>query len=334
MKETETMKIPLSKIKASRYQVRAVAEDGRLQDLGESIKEHGLLQPIKVRPVGDRFELVYGHRRLAAMRLLRWKECEAIVEEIGEQESQLQGIIENLQREDLNPKERADSYQKLQQEFDLDAKQIAKMLGVAEETVRRHLDLLELPEEVQEKVSVGRFGPAAVRGAVTLEHISSMGSVRNEPKVLRPFVEKIEREGLTVDAVREVRKALATAPDDAAKAEVLATPFTRTADEIRRELLVQKFEREADRRGERVIEPQEVADVILQAVAPVSDALGNLERFLDDETALQSISRQDREAMARYLDLAASRLARSIELIRANGRVRLLQEAKHGKDNK
>ena len=96
------MKIELAKIVKSSHQVRKVFDDEELQELAESIKDSGLLQPIKVRPIGqERYELVYGHRRVAAMRLLGWIKCESIVEEVSNHESLVQSLVENLQR--LNP---------------------------------------------------------------------------------------------------------------------------------------------------------------------------------------------------------------------------------------
>src|SRR5437764_8918033 len=101
------MKIKLSAIHNSPYILREVVKDDDFLDLVASIKSQGLLQPIKVRPNNDGYELIYGHRRTAAMEQLGWDECEAIVESVTDDQAYVQSVIENIHRKDLTPLEEA-----------------------------------------------------------------------------------------------------------------------------------------------------------------------------------------------------------------------------------
>ena len=107
------MKIELSTIIQNPNQIRTISTDDELKELAGSINEHGLLQPIKVRPTNQGYELIYGHRRVAAMRLLGWSTCEAIIEKVSDDESLIQSIAENIQRQNLDILEEAHSYKTL-----------------------------------------------------------------------------------------------------------------------------------------------------------------------------------------------------------------------------
>jgi ParB family chromosome partitioning protein len=111
MSNENRMEIELSKIVKSPHQVRTITTDEELWELAESINGHGLLQPIKVRPTERGHELVYRHRRVAAMRLLGWTKCEAIVEGVTDEDSLVQSIAETLQRQNLGILDEARSYQ-------------------------------------------------------------------------------------------------------------------------------------------------------------------------------------------------------------------------------
>src|SRR5258708_4753579 len=110
--------IPVEKIQSSPFQARKVFDDASIQELTQAIKEEGLIQPIVVRRVNDNFELIAGERRFRAVKLLGWQSVEAkIMENVNDQQAATMGLIENLQREDLNPIERAQGYQKLVDQF-------------------------------------------------------------------------------------------------------------------------------------------------------------------------------------------------------------------------
>jgi ParB family chromosome partitioning protein len=132
----------------------------RVRELAESIRESGLQQPIKVRPVNGRYEIVFGDRRYLAHRLLELKTIKAIVTEMDDQECVVIRGLENLQRENLTPSEEASHYRMLRDEGGLSIPQISKKTGRTYVTVKRYLDFSECSEEVrravdQKKVSLG-----------------------------------------------------------------------------------------------------------------------------------------------------------------------------------
>jgi ParB family chromosome partitioning protein len=143
--------IQITKVKPSRHQARKDFSEEALKGLAESMKQEGLQNPITVRQVGDEFELVAGERRLRAAKLLGWTAIEAkIIQTVSEAESAAKGLLENLQREDLNPIEEAEGFAELNQ---LDSgfwtqEQIAKVTGRTQTYISRSIALLGLPEPI------------------------------------------------------------------------------------------------------------------------------------------------------------------------------------------
>lgn len=153
--------IPIDKLNQGQYQPRKDFHKEPLQELAQSIKENGILQPIIVRKVeGGKFEIVAGERRWRASQLAGLHEVPAIIKEFSDQKTLELAIIENVQREDLNPIEEAEAYMKLSEEFSLSQQQIAEKVGKDRTTVANALRLLVLPKiiqnmVVQKEISVG-----------------------------------------------------------------------------------------------------------------------------------------------------------------------------------
>ncbi|WP_033544037.1 ParB/RepB/Spo0J family partition protein [Planococcus sp. CAU13] len=145
--------ISISDIKANPYQPRKIFDEAALQELAESIKEHGILQPVVVRKAGKKFELVVGERRFRAAQLAKLKEIPAITKELTDQQMMELAILENLQREDLTPIEEAEAYQKLMEALNLTQEQLAFRLGKSRPHIANHVRLLALPKEVRELIS-------------------------------------------------------------------------------------------------------------------------------------------------------------------------------------
>jgi ParB family chromosome partitioning protein len=131
---------------------RETIDPERVRELAESIRESGLQQPIKVRPVNGRFEIVFGDRRYLAHKLLELKTIKAIVTEMDDQETVVIRGIENLQRENLSPSEEAATYMALKSEGGLGVMAIAKRTGKSPQTIKRYLDFGGYPEEVRRAV--------------------------------------------------------------------------------------------------------------------------------------------------------------------------------------
>lgn len=152
-KNESVSQINISEIKANPYQPRKIFDNAALDELSESIKEHGILQPVVVRKAGKRFELVVGERRFRAAKLAKLDEIPAIIKELTDQQMMELAILENLQREDLTPIEEAEAYQKLMEALNLTQEQLAFRLGKSRPHIANHVRLLALPKEVRQMIS-------------------------------------------------------------------------------------------------------------------------------------------------------------------------------------
>lgn len=153
----EVMKIPVGRIKTNPFQPRRVFDPARLEELAVSIRAHGVLQPIIVRPVEGGYELIAGERRLRASILAHLAEVPVRVLKADDVTSLELAMIENLQREDLNPIEEAEGYHALQERFGLTQEQVAEKVGCARATVANALRLLTLPDPVRDMVARDRL---------------------------------------------------------------------------------------------------------------------------------------------------------------------------------
>ncbi len=142
--------ISLVDIKPNPFQPRKVFDEEALKELAESIKEHGVLQPIIIRKKGSKFEIVVGERRYRASQEVGLEEIPAVVRELNDQQMMELAILENLQREDLTPIEEAEAYQKLMEHLSLTQEQLAFRLGKSRPHIANHIRLLSLPEEVRD----------------------------------------------------------------------------------------------------------------------------------------------------------------------------------------
>ncbi|ANU26909.1 ParB/RepB/Spo0J family partition protein [Planococcus versutus] len=145
--------LSVSEIKANPYQPRKKFDQEALDELAESIKEHGILQPIVVRKTGEKYEIVVGERRFRAAKLVKLKKVPAIIKELTDQQMMELAILENLQREDLTPIEEAEAYQKLMEALNLTQEQLAFRLGKSRPHIANHIRLLSLPEDVRKLIS-------------------------------------------------------------------------------------------------------------------------------------------------------------------------------------
>lgn len=193
--ETERIKeLDLGDIDANPHQPREHFNDEHLGELAESIKRHGVLQPVVVRRAGRRYQLVVGERRLRASKIAGRTTIPAIVRDIDDDDSLKFALLENLQREDLTPVEEARGYAALRDEFELSVKDIAGMLGKDRSTVANTLRLLKLPARVIELLE---------KGKLTAGHARAILSVEGEAAQVE-WAERVVSEGFTV---REIEKA-------------------------------------------------------------------------------------------------------------------------------
>jgi ParB family chromosome partitioning protein len=189
LSETETInQIGITQIRTNPYQPRKIFDEAALQELSDSIKEHGILQPIVVRKSGKHFELVVGERRFRAAKLAKLTEVPAIVKELTDQQMMELAILENLQREDLTPIEEAEAYQKLMEALDLTQEQLAFRLGKSRPHIANHIRLLALPENVREMISDKKL---------TMGHGRTLLGLRLK-KLIPETAEKVVKENLNV----------------------------------------------------------------------------------------------------------------------------------------
>jgi len=158
-----------SRIQANPYQPRRDFQDGALNDLMASIKEHGIIQPLVVTKVGNDYELIAGERRWRSAKLLGLKEVPVIICEASNQKKLELALIENLQRENLNPIESAVAYNQLINEFNLTQEAVAQRVGKARSSVANGLRLLTLPNEIQRAVAENRISEAHAKYLLSLE---------------------------------------------------------------------------------------------------------------------------------------------------------------------
>lgn len=156
-----------SLIRPNPFQPREEFNQESIDELAQSIKEKGVIQPLLVRRKGDHFELIAGERRFRASNLLGLKELPIIVKDVSDQDSLELALIENIQRENLNPIEEARAFQYLIDKFNMTQERISEVLGKARSTVTNTLRLLKLPQEIRDELKKGRisFG----HGRVLLE---------------------------------------------------------------------------------------------------------------------------------------------------------------------
>ena len=152
----ELQHLPLDLIQRGKYQPRRDMDVTALEELAQSIKTHGVMQPIVVRPIGEgRFEIVAGERRWRATQQAGLDRIPALVRDLPDEAAIAMALIENIQREDLNPIEEAMALQRLQQEFQLTQQQVAEAVGKSRVTITNLLRLIALPEEVKTLLSHG-----------------------------------------------------------------------------------------------------------------------------------------------------------------------------------
>lgn len=164
------LRLPVGEILANPEQPRLTFRHHELEELTNSIREHGIIQPLIVtpRPAGG-YELIAGERRLRAAKLLNLTHVPVIVRPAGAQEKLLLALIENVQREDLNPLEEARAYARLASEFGLTQEAIAQKVGKARSTVTNTLRLLELPEEIRQAIGADTLSAGSARAILALK---------------------------------------------------------------------------------------------------------------------------------------------------------------------
>jgi ParB family transcriptional regulator, chromosome partitioning protein len=182
--QEEVRQIPIDQIVSSPYQPRTIFDDERIEELAQTIRTHGMIQPIVVRKVGDTYELIAGERRWRACQKLGIDTVPAIIRELNDSQAASVALIENLQREGLTAIEEAIAYQQLLELHGLTQESLAQRLGKGQSTIANKLRLLHLPQEVQEALMARKISERHARALLALPQLEM------QLKVLAEIIEK------------------------------------------------------------------------------------------------------------------------------------------------
>ena len=174
-------------------QPRKTFSEEKIEELSKSIKEHGIIQPIVVRRKGEKYEIVAGERRWRAARKAELGRVPCLIRELSDEQNMLIAIIENMQREDLNPVEEAEGLHQMIVTFGMTQEQISKSVGKSRPYIANSLRLLKLPDYIKEEMAEGRLSAAHGRTLITLE----------DESMRKVLCQRIIEEGLSV---RETEK--------------------------------------------------------------------------------------------------------------------------------
>lgn len=194
-KNKQIQDLELDKIVPNRYQPRREFSDDSIKELAETLDKDGLLQPIVVREDGDQYEIIAGERRYRAAKSLGWTTIPAIVNNMDDDQAASLALIENLQREDLNPIDEAKAYTNLMKLNDLTQTALAKNMGKSQSYVANKLRLLKLGDDVQQ---------ALIDGKITARHGRALIGLSNEDQ--KRVLTEVEEKGLTVKQTEEIAK--------------------------------------------------------------------------------------------------------------------------------
>lgn len=213
--------VDLDLIDPNPLQPRTRFDETRLQELAESISTAGLVQPIVVRRKGDRFEIVAGERRWRAAQIAGLLKIPVHLSDVGDERLLQTALIENIQREDLNPIEEAIAYKRLGEESSLTQEQIAVAVGKDRATVANHLRLLRLPDQVKVRVAAGELSMGHARALLAVE----------DPAALIKAADHVVDAGLSVRATEALARKLSEPPAPTAPEPPAKDVHTRQAEE-------------------------------------------------------------------------------------------------------
>jgi ParB family chromosome partitioning protein len=248
----EVLQIPLEQLDRNPYQTRTASLDATpLGELAASIKAVGVVQPVVVRPItGGRYHVIAGERRCEAARSLGLPTIPAIVRQVSNEQAMEMTIIENLQREDLNPMEQARAFDRLGREFGLTQEQVALRTGKERSSIANFLRLLKLPTAVQEMIDKNQisFGHAKVVMAL------------DSPEVIERLAQRVVAQGLSVRQTEEAVSSLMHPQPKVAKERVVDPNVREAENTLQRALGVRVTIDDRKGKGKILIEYQSLED--------------------------------------------------------------------------
>jgi len=195
------LEIDIEAIQPAQHQARLMFDQKKLSELADSIKKHGIIQPILVRKRPDTgYELIAGERRWRACRDLGYKTIMAFVKDYPDMEAAAASLIENVQREDLNPLEEASAYHRLIEDFELTQEDVARRIGKSRSLIANTLRLLGLPDEIKELINMGKISAGHARALLMINGVEQQVAT----------AEKITKHQLSVRQAEKMAREIAT----------------------------------------------------------------------------------------------------------------------------
>jgi ParB family chromosome partitioning protein len=275
--------VPTNRILPNPAQPRLSYEEDSLVELADSIREHGVLQPILVRPVGSQFELIAGERRWRASRMAQRDSIPAIVVEFDDETALEVSIIENLQREDVSPLEEAAMFRKMT-DLGYTLRQLAQKIGKDKGYVENRLRLAEAPPEIRELVSLRKD---------TLSHAYELMKVRDE-RTRKRLAKKVAAGELTLSRLRAIIGGSPVEVDSTAKPK-----------------------RRARTVAGRVAAAKDADDALVNNRTRLAGAVDELVDIVSQRELIDEIPDTNRDNLARYLTVTKLKLENAIAIIRA-----------------
>lgn len=294
--------IPIDRIVSNPEQPRLAFDQSTLEELAASIREHGVLQPILVRPLGNNeYQLIAGERRWRASRVAGETTIPALVEDIDDETALEISIIENLQREDLSPLDEAAMYDRMVRDHGYSVRKLAQKLGKDKGYLENRLRLADAPAEVRELVSLRKD---------TLSHAYELMKV-GDPKKRKRLAAQVARGELTLIKLRDRIEGRRTRRVSADEAASPTPPGRDTADGV-------ADEAEAAWTGRASSEPIELRDdSLIAAKQQLAEAVDELVAVLRAPDVVRNFGSVDRANLAKYLLIAKIRLENAIAMVRS-----------------
>jgi len=275
--------VPVAKILPNPAQPRLSYEEDSLTELADSIREHGVLQPILVRPVGGQYELIAGERRWRASRMAQRESIPAIVVEFDDETALEVSIIENLQREDVSPLEEASMFRKMT-DLGYSVRQLAQKIGKDKGYVENRMRLADAPQEIRDLVSVRKD---------TISHAYELMKIRDE-RTRRRLAKKVAAGELSLAKLRAITGGGAPEPHEAGAPKRRA----RTVAGV-------------------VAAAKSTDDSLVNNRVRLAGAVDELVELLSQRELIDQIPDTNRDNLARYLTVTKLKLENAIAIIRA-----------------
>lgn len=232
--------LPLDRLQPGRYQPRTRMDEGALYELAESIRSQGVMQPVLVRPVGGaaegRYEIIAGERRFRAARLAGLDEVPVLVKAVADEAAAVMALIENMQREDLNPLEQAHGLKRLVDEFGLTHEQAAQAVGRSRSAASNLLRLLQLAEPVQQMLMAGDLDMGHARALLALQgaqQITTASEVASRQLSVREAEKLVARTAAGAGRQATLLRVKHDKPKDLVRMEAQLSDLLTAAVEIR-----------------------------------------------------------------------------------------------------